>query len=63
MYDRVEVFSATKTRDRHVLGKKVTGWIKDHQNVEIVNTVVRQSSDREFHCLTIVLFGKENSTK
>ena len=63
MYNRVEVFSATKSRDRHELGKKVTGWLRDHQDFEVVNTVVRQSSDAEFHCLTIVLFGKENSTK
>lgn len=55
-YNSVEVFSATKARDRASLGEKITDWIKRNRKIEIVDTVVRQSSDAEFHCITIILF-------
>ena len=55
MFNGVKVFSATKQRDRELLGEWVTRWLA-HNDVEIVDTVVRQSSDSGFHCLTIVLF-------
>jgi len=58
MFDRVQVFSATKAYDRRNLGVLATEWIRDYKG-EIVDKVVVQSSDREFHCLTIVLFGKD----
>ncbi len=54
-YDSVKVFSATKARDRESLGNVVTDWIRAQQPV-IKETLVKQSSDREFHCLTIVVF-------
>jgi len=54
-YDNVKVFSATKARDRDTLGERVTEWLRDNR-VEIVQKVVRQSSDAEFHCLSITLF-------
>ena len=62
MYNRAKVFSATKFRERDELGEKVTEWIRQHPNTEIVDAAVRQSSDREFHCLSIVLFCKEDYT-
>lgn len=55
-YNRVEVFSATKARERNGLGERVTSFLRNHSDIEVVDTVIRQSSDREFHCLTIVLF-------
>jgi hypothetical protein len=51
-----KVFSATKAKEREELGTHVTRWLKDNPQVKIKDTVVRQSSDNEFHCLTIVLF-------
>jgi len=51
----IKVFSATKAREREALGEKVTAWIRDN-NMRVVDKVVKQSSDSEFHCLTIVLF-------
>ena len=39
------------------LGDRLTEWLQSNP-VEIVNTVVTQSSDSEFHCLTITLFYK-----
>ena len=52
----VKVFSATKAREREELGEKVTGWIRANPGVKVTDKIVTQSSDREFHCLTITLF-------
>ena len=35
-------------------------WIRSHPDHEIVDKIVTQSSDSEFHCLTITLFYKHN---
>ena len=52
----VKVFSATKAKEREELGETVTRWLRSNADVEVVDRVVTQSSDNEFHCLTIVLF-------
>ncbi len=52
----VKVFSATKAKEREELGEIVTRWIKSNADLEIVDKEVSQSSDNEFHCLSIVLF-------
>jgi hypothetical protein len=52
----VRVFSATKAKEREELGESITRWLRANADVEIVDRVVTQSSDDEFHCLTIVLF-------
>jgi hypothetical protein len=52
----VKVFSATKAKEREELGDAVTRWLQANSDLEIVDRVVSQSSDNEFHCLTIVLF-------
>ena len=52
----VKVFSATKQLDRNALGEMVTDWLHAHPGIEVVDKVVTQSSDSEFHCLTITLF-------
>ena len=57
----MKVFSATKAKERDELGEKVTAWLREHQkHVTVVDKVVTQSSDREFHCLSIPLFFKDN---
>jgi hypothetical protein len=50
-----KVFSATKARDREVLGDRVTAWIAANPAIEVLRTVVSLSSDRGFHCLSLVL--------
>jgi hypothetical protein len=56
----LRVFSATRARDREVLGETITRWIADHPECELIDKVVLQSSDSEFHCISIVLiFQKE----
>lgn len=59
--DGIKIFSATKHRDRSTLGEKATEWLgeqKSKPGFEVIDKVVTQSSDNEFHCLTITLFFK-----
>ena len=52
----VKVFSATKARERARLGDDITSWMRENKSAEIIDKIVTQSSDSEFHCLTITLF-------
>lgn len=56
MFEMVKVFSATKARERGGLGEVITMWLLKHDDMEVVDKVVSQSSDSEFHCLSITLF-------
>jgi hypothetical protein len=58
----VKVFSATKSKERELLGERITEWIRSHLDHEIIDKVVTQSSDEAFHCLTITLFYKHPRT-
>jgi len=59
----IRVFSTTLARDREMMGETITKWLKENPNAEIVDKVVTQSSDKEFHCLTVTLFYRQrNST-
>jgi putative lipoic acid-binding regulatory protein len=51
----VKVFSATLARDRDALGETVTEWLRRNQ-VDVVERVVTQSSDNQYHCISITLF-------
>ena len=55
----IKVFSATKARERQALGETVTKWIRENPENENFRKEVTQSSDKEFHCLTITLFYRE----
>ncbi len=57
----VKVFSATKAKEREELGETVTRWLQANPGVEVVDRVVSQSSDNEFHCLTIVVFYRQKA--
>lgn len=52
----VKVFSATKAREREEIGAVITKWLRENEDIKIVDKTVTQSSDCEFHCLTITLF-------
>lgn len=58
-YSGVKVFCATTSADRHHLGEAVTGWLAENPGREVVDTVVNQSSDQAFHCITIAVFHRE----
>lgn len=55
-FDAVKVFSTTMARDREQMGERVTTWLKAHPEFTVVDRVMTQTSDQEFHCLTITLF-------
>jgi hypothetical protein len=59
-FNGVKVFAATMAKDREQLGEKITEWIGNHRNLQVVDTVVTQSSDAAFHCFTMTLFYWEN---
>jgi len=54
----VKVFSSTKARERELMGEMITDWMRSNQDKIIVDKIITQSSDNEFHCLTITLFYK-----
>jgi hypothetical protein len=57
----IKVFSTTLARDREAMGENITRWLKENPNAQIVDRVVTQSSDKEFHCLTITLFYRSRA--
>ena len=60
VFDGVKVFSATKQKERETLGEAITAWLSEQgSSIRIVDKVVTQSSDKEFHCLTITFFYRE----
>ncbi len=60
MFTGVKVFSATKAKEREELGAEITRWMRQNSHIRLVDKVVTQSSDREFHCLSITLFYEED---
>ena len=60
-FSGVKVFSATKAKEREELGEAIGRWLRANADLEVVDRVVKQSSDNEFHCLTIILFYREKS--
>ena len=59
LFDGVTVFSATKAADRERLGDRITTWLRSHDSRDVVDAVVTQSSDAEFHCLAITVFWRD----
>lgn len=58
-FDTVKVFSATKYKDRDELGSRATEWLRaEGRAFRITDCKVLQSSDSEYHCLTLVFFGQ-----
>ncbi|HLU30244.1 MAG TPA: hypothetical protein VK088_00675 [Acidimicrobiia bacterium] len=55
----VKVFSTTMARDRETMGDSITRWLRKNPEIELVDKIVTQSSDKQFHCLTITLFYRE----
>ena len=55
-FNGVKIFSATMAQERDRLGDRLTQWMREHPDHEIVDTVVTQSSDEAFHCLAITVF-------
>lgn len=64
-FNVVKVFSATKAKERELLGEVITQWLEDRPKLKVVDRVVTQSSDSEFHCLAITFFclDEEQATR
>ncbi len=60
-FNGVKVFSATKAKDREELGEQITRWIRANPDAKVTDKIVTQSSDSEFHCITITLFFQLDS--
>lgn len=58
----LKVFSATTARARDLLSDRITGWICNHPQYKVFNKIVTQSSDAQFHCLTITLLYRHART-
>lgn len=58
----VKVFTTTLARDREALGDTIGRWLAEHPQLEVVDKQVTQSSDREFHCLSITLFYRDRAS-
>jgi hypothetical protein len=62
-FNGVKVFSATMFAARERLGETVTDWIASHPECAITEMAVTQSSDNEFHCVTISVFYAEANAR
>ena len=58
-FDGMKIFSASKHEDRSRLGDAVTDWRTRNSSLTIVDVRLTQSSDNEFHCVTIAVFYKK----
>jgi hypothetical protein len=54
--------SATKSRSREQLGERVSTWLEAHPGGRLLKIAVLQTSDRAFHCISIVLFCHEEDS-
>jgi hypothetical protein len=52
----VKVFSATKHNERNALGEQITRWLNQEPEKDVHRVETLQSSDSEFHCLSIIYF-------
>ncbi len=58
----VKVFAATMLAERTKLGEAVTTWLTEKRanpEFQLIDTVITQSSDNAFHCVTFTLFYYE----
>jgi hypothetical protein len=60
----VKVFCATMVAQRQTLGEAVTAWLEDARarrpGFQVVDIMIRQSSDKAFHCISILVFFNED---
>lgn len=66
VFNGVKVFSATMIPQRNTLGETITAWLEEARTqrpgFQIVDKLVRQSSDEAYHCVTVILFFHEDLT-
>ena len=62
-FNGVQIFSATKAREREELGNEVTAWIRGNTKLSLIGRKIVQSSDSEFHCISMVMFYTGEETQ
>jgi hypothetical protein len=56
-FNNVKIFSVTTSLARSMLGDTVTAWLVTQRSlIEIADIKLVQSSDSEYHCISIVVF-------
>lgn len=60
-YNGVKVFSASKAEEREFLGERVTSWLAEHSHLEVRKIQTLQSSDKAFHCISVIVFYEDVS--
>jgi len=58
-YNGVKVFSASKAEERESLGERVTHWLGLHPELDVRAIRTLQSSDKAFHCISIVVLFED----
>lgn len=63
-FNGAKVFFATMLAQRQTLGDAVTAWLEDARTkrpgFQLVDIVIRQSSDAAFHCISCCVFFNED---
>lgn len=66
VFTGVKVFCATMIAQRLALSDQVTAWLTDARrkrpSFQLVDIEIHQSSDRAFHCISVVIFFREAPT-
>lgn len=57
-FDGVKVIQGSTFRERADLGERITEWLQSNQRAMVVDIVMTQSSDAEYHCITASIFYK-----
>ncbi|NLH49485.1 MAG: hypothetical protein GX444_12930 [Myxococcales bacterium] len=60
LFNAVKVFTATKAKEREELGEVITRWLNANPDIDIVDKDVKQSSDNEYHCVTVIIFYRKS---
>lgn len=62
-FNGVKIISATMVEQRRTLGEQVTQWLenarRERPGFEVVDIVIRQSSDDAYHCISAVILFVE----
>lgn len=63
-FNGVKVFFATMFAQRQTLGEEVTAWLEGARahraGFQLVDIDIRQSSDKAYHCVSIVIWFNES---
>ncbi len=63
MLEGIKIFSSTTPDKRNTLGEAATAWLTEQRGRIVIDDInVTQSSDAEYHCVSILLFYRYHAT-